>query len=172
MSRGFVKEGDQEELPVVPPRAFLPEGMINYVTPEGMQALLEEKETLISEKNELNSGKKRSYGNDSDKRVTTGYINAKLALLEGRIRSAVVVKAEERRGNVCVGAYVVMEMGKECLQRTVKITGTDEADSAKGLFLPTSGHAVGFIFGHLKHPEFFGVNPELLQHESMALLNA
>jgi len=40
------------------------------------------------------------------------------------------------------------------------------------MFLPTSGHAVGFIFGHLKHPEFFGVNPELLQHESMALLNA
>jgi xylose isomerase len=40
------------------------------------------------------------------------------------------------------------------------------------MFLPTSGHAVGFIFGQLKHPEFFGVNPELLQHESMALLNA
>jgi len=40
------------------------------------------------------------------------------------------------------------------------------------MFLPTSGHAVGFIFGHLKHPGFFGVNPELLQHESMALLNA
>ena len=40
------------------------------------------------------------------------------------------------------------------------------------MFLPTAGHAVGFIFGHLKHPEFFGVNPELLQHESMALLNA
>jgi len=40
------------------------------------------------------------------------------------------------------------------------------------MFLPTSGHAVGFIYGHLKHPEFFGVNPELLQHESMALLNA
>ena len=40
------------------------------------------------------------------------------------------------------------------------------------MFIPTSGHAVGFICGHLKHPEFFGVNPELLQHESMALLNA
>ncbi len=40
------------------------------------------------------------------------------------------------------------------------------------MFLPTAGHAVGFIFGHLKHPEFFGVNPELLQHESMTLLNA
>ncbi len=40
------------------------------------------------------------------------------------------------------------------------------------MFLPTSGHAVGFIYGKLKHPEFWGVNPELLQHESMALMNA
>lgn len=40
------------------------------------------------------------------------------------------------------------------------------------MFLPTSGHAVGFIQTHLKHPAFWGVNPELLQHESMALMNA
>ncbi|HOK05265.1 MAG TPA: TIM barrel protein [Victivallales bacterium] len=40
------------------------------------------------------------------------------------------------------------------------------------MFLPTSGHAVGFICGSLKNPKFWGVNPELLQHESMALMNA
>ncbi|MCL1909366.1 MAG: TIM barrel protein [Kiritimatiellaeota bacterium] len=40
------------------------------------------------------------------------------------------------------------------------------------MFLPTSGHAVGFICGKLKRPDFWGVNPELLQHESMCLLNA
>lgn len=40
------------------------------------------------------------------------------------------------------------------------------------MFLPTSGHAVGFILGRLKKPEFWGVNPELLQHESMCLLNS
>lgn len=39
------------------------------------------------------------------------------------------------------------------------------------MYLPTSGHAVGFIFGKLKKPDFWGVNPELLQHESMALMN-
>ena len=32
MSRGFVKEDDQEEIPIVPPRANLPEGVPNYVT--------------------------------------------------------------------------------------------------------------------------------------------
>jgi len=40
------------------------------------------------------------------------------------------------------------------------------------MFLPTSGHAVGFICGMLKNPDFWGVNPELLQHESMTLMNA
>ncbi len=40
------------------------------------------------------------------------------------------------------------------------------------MFLPTSGHAAGFILGRLRDPGFWGVNPELLQHESMALMNA
>lgn len=40
------------------------------------------------------------------------------------------------------------------------------------MFLPNSGHAVGFIQSSLKRPDFWGVNPELLQHESMALINA
>lgn len=40
------------------------------------------------------------------------------------------------------------------------------------MFLPTSGHAVGFIMSKLNTPDFWGVNPELLQHESMCLLNA
>lgn len=39
------------------------------------------------------------------------------------------------------------------------------------MFLPTAGHALGFIYGHLREPGFWGVNPELLQHESMALMN-
>jgi transcription elongation factor GreB len=50
MSRGFVKEDDQEETPIVPPRADLPEGVVNYVTQGGMDELLNEKQELISEK--------------------------------------------------------------------------------------------------------------------------
>jgi transcription elongation factor GreB len=42
MSRGFVKEDDQEETPIVPPRADLPEGVVNYVTQGGMGELLNE----------------------------------------------------------------------------------------------------------------------------------
>ena len=40
------------------------------------------------------------------------------------------------------------------------------------MFLPTAGHAVGFIHSKLVEPDFWGVNPELLQHEGMALMNA
>ena len=40
------------------------------------------------------------------------------------------------------------------------------------MFLPTAGHAVGFICSKLKEPDFWGVNPELLQHEGMALMNS
>lgn len=40
------------------------------------------------------------------------------------------------------------------------------------MWLPTSGHAVGFILGMLDDPDFWGVNPELLQHEAMALQSA
>ena len=53
MSRGFVKEDDQEEIPIVPPRADLPEGVTNYVTQIGMDELLEEKQSLIDEKENL-----------------------------------------------------------------------------------------------------------------------
>jgi hypothetical protein len=48
MSRGFVKEDDQEEIPIVPPRADLPEGVANYVTQVGMNELLTEKHMLVN----------------------------------------------------------------------------------------------------------------------------
>lgn len=151
MSRGFVKEGDQEELPVVPPRAFLPSGMANYVTPEGMQALENEKHELIAEKEEIISGKGRQAGNESDKRIAISFINAKLVLLEERIHSAVVIKPQKQpKGVVCFGTYVVLEMGKDNSEKTIKITGTDEADTSKGYisyFSPLakalSGHKKG-----------------------------
>ena len=46
MSRGFVKEEDQEEAPFIPPRAALPPGVTNYVTPQGYQELIKEREDL------------------------------------------------------------------------------------------------------------------------------
>jgi len=39
------------------------------------------------------------------------------------------------------------------------------------MFLPTTGHALAFIAG-LNDPSFWGVNPEILQHEGMTLLSS
>ncbi|MDD2299179.1 MAG: hypothetical protein PHU69_06000, partial [Fermentimonas sp.] len=93
MSRGFVKEGDQEEVPIVPPRAFLPEGETNYVTQVGMTELLAEKEKLVLEKENLN------IEDEDDKRVAANFINAKLFLLDNRIDTAIIVNLEEQPQN-------------------------------------------------------------------------
>lgn len=69
------------------------------------------------------------------------------------------------------GAYDYIK--KNNFKNYVGMTIEPKPNEPRGhMYLPTSGHAVGFIYGKLKHPEFYGINPELLQHESMALLNA
>jgi len=64
-------------------------------------------------------------------------------------------------------------IGKKRLKNYVGATIEPKPNEPRGhMYLPSSGHAVGFIQSRLKRPDFWGVNPELLQHESMALLNA
>lgn len=127
MSRGFVKEGDQEEVPIVPPRAFLPEGETNYVTQVGMTELLAEKEKLVLEKENLN------IEDEDDKRVAANFINAKLFLLDNRIDTAIIVNLEEQPQNeVRFGASVTLKIGENNRIKTFQIVGVDEADVSKG----------------------------------------
>ncbi len=117
MSRGFVKEGDQEEVPMVLPRAFLPSGVTNYVTPEGLRLLHEEMESLKEEWTAAGS----NY-------VTKNYIDAKMRLLSERISSAVVVDTTKANPDVVsFGMYVRYN------DKTIRIVGVDEADASKGL---------------------------------------
>ena len=123
MSRGFVKEGDQEEIPIVPPRAFLPEGETNYVTQVGMNELLTEKEKLVSERENL------SIVNEDEKRIAVNHINAKLFLLDNRIDTAVIVNLEEQPQNeVRFGASVTLRIEEANRIKTFQIVGVDEAD--------------------------------------------
>lgn len=126
MSRGFVKEGDQEEIPIVPPRAFLPEGETNYVTQVGMNELLAEKEKLVSERENL------SIVNEDEKRIAVNHINAKLFLLDNRIDTAVIVNLEEQAQNeVRFGASVTLRIEEANRIKTFQIVGVDEADVSK-----------------------------------------
>ena len=117
MSRGFIKEGDQEEIPMVPPRAYLPKGMPNYVTHEGLEALKQERESLENER-------VASSGNY----IMSNFIDAKMKLLIDRINTAVEVDmTKANKETVSFGAYVRYN------GRTVRIVGVDEADFSKGL---------------------------------------
>jgi len=127
MSRGFVKEGDQEEVPMVPKRAYLPEGVANFVTRMGMELLLAEKEELIREKDNL------TITNENEKRIALNYINAKLQLLNNRIAEARVFDPEEQpQDEITFGASVTLKTGLPGTIQTFQIVGVDEADISKG----------------------------------------
>lgn len=117
MSRGFVKEGDQEEIPMVLPRAFLPQGVPNYVTEEGLKLLNEEMSALKNEWIDAGS----NY-------VTKNYLDAKMRLLSERINSAVLIDINKSNPDiVSFGLYVKYN------NKVIRIVGVDEADTSKGL---------------------------------------
>ena len=117
MSRGFVKEGDQEEVPMILPRAFLPSGTPNYVTPEGLKRLQDEMETL-----------KKEWTDAGSNYVTKNYLDAKMRLLSERINSAVMIDNTKANPDVVsFGMYVKYN------DKVIRIVGVDEADASKGL---------------------------------------
>lgn len=117
MSRGFIKEGDQEEIPRVPMRAYLPEGVPNYVTKEGLEALKKELKDLEAER--VKAG---------DNYIMVNFIDASIKLLVDRINSAVEVDlSKSNKETVSFGAWVRYN------GRVVRIVGVDEADVNKGL---------------------------------------
>ncbi|MFA5620032.1 MAG: GreA/GreB family elongation factor [Weeksellaceae bacterium] len=121
MSRGFVKEGDQEEAVIIPPRAVLPPGTINYVTPVGLEALKNEKESLLEERRKL------SQDNENEYRRATTLIDGKIYLLEERLASArLIIGKEQPEDEVRFGARVKIKKGKHLQE--FRIVGVDEAD--------------------------------------------
>ena len=127
MSRGFVKEDDQEEVPMVPQRAYLPPGVSNFVTPAGMDQLLSEREMLMQEEENL------SIANENEKRIALNFINAKLQLLSNRIAEARVVDLKEQPQNeIRFGARVTLKTEGSGNIQMFQIVGVDEATIAKG----------------------------------------
>ena len=127
MSRGFVKEDDQEEVPIVPQRAYLPTGVTNFVTPFGINQLLAEKQMLVNEKNNLNNA------NENEKRIALNYINAKLQLLNNRIVEAKIVNLNEQPQNeIRFGATITLRIEASRNIQTFQIVGVDEANISKG----------------------------------------
>ena len=98
-------------------RAYLPEGVPNYVTKEGLEALKEELRALEAER--VKAG---------DNYIMANFIDATMKLLVDRINSAVEVDlTKANKDTVSFGAWVRYN------GRVVHIVGVDEADVNKGL---------------------------------------
>lgn len=127
MSRGFVKEDDQEDIPIVLPRAHLPNGVANYVTQVGMDELLGEKQMLINNRDQIESP------NENERRIELNHINAKLELLNSRISTAKVVDLKKQPQNeIRFGATVTLRIPAQTILQRYQIVGVDEADISKG----------------------------------------
>jgi transcription elongation factor GreB len=127
MSRGFVREGDQEEPIVIPPRAILPEDIINYVTPNGYEDLNAELSSLEKDYAGLN------IENETDLRREQNMIHGKIKLLKERIASARVLKPEDQaQDEVRFGATVRFKNKASKMTQEITIVGVDEADVSKG----------------------------------------
>ena len=127
MSRGFVKEDDQEEVPMVPPRAHLPEGVPNYDTQAGMDELLAEQQALMNEKESLD------HSSENERRIAVNHITAKLKLLNNRITEARIIDLKEQpQDEIRFGATVTLKTeGTEDIQN-FQIVGVDETDISSG----------------------------------------
>ena len=127
MSRGFVKEDDQEDVPMVPPRAHLPVGVTNYVTQAGMDELLAEQQALMKEKENLD------IVSENERRIAVNNIAAKLKLLNNRITEARIINLEDQpKDEVRFGATVTLKTEGTNEIETFQVVGVDEANISRG----------------------------------------
>lgn len=131
MSRGFVREDDQEEPVFIPPRAHIPVGMDNLVTPRGLKLLQEERAGLEDKRADVHPEE------GAARRRELAEINGRLALLEERIASARVIepdgnRPEEVRFGTTV-SYRMLDGPRQGEEHTFTLVGVDEANVADGL---------------------------------------
>ena len=123
MSKAFTKEDGGDDPVVVPARAPLPAGAINYVTARGLARLRAERDRLEASRASL----------DPADRARSVAIEARLAELDGRLASATLVDpATLPHDEIRFGATATVR-NEEGSVRRYRIVGVDEADVAEGL---------------------------------------
>ncbi len=132
MSRAFLKNESADDPVIIPARAPLPSGSINYVTPRGLALLRTEMEELEREH-------VHAQINESDEPERTrqlALLNGRIAVLNQRIATAKVVDIHEHpKDEVRFGATISLHnrnarIGNE--DRKLTIVGVDEADATHG----------------------------------------
>ncbi|WP_299757724.1 GreA/GreB family elongation factor [uncultured Pontibacter sp.] len=132
MSRAFVKEDDAGEAPIIPPRAALPPGVANYVTPGGLEKLREEMAELEAERSKAEA----NHEDEANRTRQLTILNSRISALNNRLASAKIIDpANQPSDEVRFGATVTLltlKGGKVGLKRVFTIVGVDEADVAAG----------------------------------------
>jgi transcription elongation factor GreB len=132
MSRAFVKEDDSGEPPIIPPRAALPTGTPNYVTPQGLNMLRTEFAQLEAERASIEA----DHQDEAERRRQLLIINGRLSALTERLASARLVEPPGQPAEqVRFGATVTLQTksgGKPGTMRQFTIVGVDEASVADG----------------------------------------
>lgn len=127
MSRAFTKEDDGARELLVVPRAPLPSGVANYVTPRGLRRLQAEQAALEQERSSLEAA------DPADRVARLNALGQRAAELQARLASAQLVDPRTQpHDRVRFGADVRVrhESGTESQYR---IVGVDEADAGAGL---------------------------------------
>lgn len=132
VSRAFVKNDATDDRILIPPRAPLPSGTINYVTPTGLTLLKNELTALEAERARF-----QQCGNDEAERTRQSALLAqRIAEITARIACAKIVQPHTQpRDEVRFGATVTLRAlsGKNPGQeRLVTIVGVDEAEPSVG----------------------------------------
>jgi len=127
MSRAFTKEDDSGGPVLIPDRAPLPDGAVNYVTKRGLELLQEELRELEQERSRLTTGDPQNP--DRIRGLTV--VNGTIAKLKERLDSArLMLASDQPEGEVRFGATVNVEAkSRQRGSRTLSFTivGVDEA---------------------------------------------
>ncbi|MFB9862125.1 GreA/GreB family elongation factor [Rufibacter immobilis] len=165
MSRAFVKEDDAGEAPIIPPRAALPPGTLNYVTPSGLEQLHRELTELEEERSRAELNREDEANRTRQLTILKGQVSA----LQARIATAKVIEPQSQSPKeVKFGATVTLKTlkGKNAGQeRTFTIVGVDEASVAQGkiaFVAPIAKAVIGAKLGQVLQLRF-GSNEEEVQ---------
>ncbi len=131
MSRAFLKDDTQDEKLFIPPRAPLPPGVVNYVTPRGLAQLRDELADLEAERSRVQA----DATDEPERKRQLALLAGQIAELSSRLGSAKVVDpAAQPPGEVRFGATVSLRTpgGKKNAVRQLTLVGVDEASAAQG----------------------------------------
>jgi transcription elongation factor GreB len=127
VSKAFTKDDDAGAPVLVAPRAPLPPGVTNYVTPEGLAALRGELALLLETRAELGA-----LELDAGRAATAAGLAERIVELEGRIGCAELVAPPEHPPDVVRFGGTVTVRTQAGAERIYRIVGVDEANATEG----------------------------------------